>query len=424
MYNPIQFDSSLIDQKKLKALNLFWIGFIIYTLGFTFLVTTLANYILCEAVQTIGIVIFFIATIYIIQFKFENNYLKFIYILYVSWLFTVMLRGFVFDYDFLKEMLFDAWYGIFIYFVPLILLFPQTLVFYKKAFEIIVILSVFYVIFDVIFIKYLLNRDLTNTLSQGMMEWFTRDLSLSCGFLLLTYTYHSPKRKLFIWIITVISIFFAIIRARRGMLSILISPLILGYIIYLVAGKIKMSTIILPILLACLVMGYGVKVFNESSLFNSVRSRGLENTRSNVEDRFYSDMKTRDWIIGKGVNGQYYCPGIDLDDKTGYRNVIETDYLNIILKGGIISLGLLLLIAIPAVIKGFFYSKNTLSKAASVWILLWIISLYPATGVTFTLNYLLVWMSIGICYNKRIRNMPENVMKLFFSDAYPILKEV
>ena len=36
------------------------------------------------------------------------------------------------------------------------------------------------------------------------------------------------------------------------------------------------------------------------------------------------------WI--GGMNGKYFCPGVDVDDRTGYRRIIETDYLNIILK--------------------------------------------------------------------------------------------
>jgi hypothetical protein len=125
-------------------------------------------------------------------------------------------------------------------------------------------------------------------------------------------------------------------------------------------------------------------------------------------------MNTQDWIIGKGMNGKYFCPGIDVNDRTGYRRIIETDYLNIILKGGIISLGLLILILVPAIIKGLFYSKNLLSKAAAFWIFLWLIDLYPASVNAFSLNNLLVWLSIGICYSKTIRNISESGIKSYF----------
>ena len=79
-------------------------------------------------------------------------------------------------------------------------------------------------------------------------------------------------------------------------------------------------------------------------------------------------MKTPDWIAGRGITGQYFCPDIEEEQFNDYRSVIETGYLNIILKGGFVSLILLLLITIPAIIKGIFYSNNILSKAAGIWI--------------------------------------------------------
>src|SRR5690606_38435429 len=88
---------------------------------------------------------------------------------------------------------------------------------------------------------------------------------------------------------------------------------------------------------------------------------------------------------------------------------------NIILKGGIVSLGLLLLILIPAIMKGLFDSRNSLAKAAAFWILLWIIYLYPTAVTTFTLHYILVWVSVAICYTKNIRAMDDNELKAYFS---------
>jgi hypothetical protein len=96
--------------------------------------------------------------------------------------------------------------------------------------------------------------------------------------------------------------------------------------------------------------------------------------------------------------------------------MIETDYLNIILKGGIISLVLLFLIAIPAVIKGLFFSKNILSKAAAFWIIIWLVELYPANVNSFSLNHILVWISIGICYSKEIRNYTESHVSAALSE--------
>jgi hypothetical protein len=56
-----------------------------------------------------------------------------------------------------------------------------------------------------------------------------------------------------------------------------------------------------------------------------------------------------------------------------------------------------------------------LSKAAGIWIFLWICYLYPARVSTFTLHYILVWVSVGICYSKTIRNKSETAIEELFS---------
>lgn len=150
------------------------------------------------------------------------------------------------------------------------------------------------------------------------------------------------------------------------------------------------------------------------AMLNYLIDRGDADTRTGVEVYMYADMTPVDWVIGKGIKGSYYCPVVDnVNDAEGlgYRDNIETGYLQIILKGGIISLALLLLIFIPAVYKGFFKSRNILSKAAAMWIFLWIIYLYPSGGMVFNMNYVLVWISTGICYSDKIRNLDDETIK-------------
>jgi hypothetical protein len=239
---------------------------------------------------------------------------------------------------------------------------------------------------------------------------------------MLTYAYHPNRRKFLALLVIAVSAGFAILRARRALLFMTISPLVISYMLYLYAGKRKFLIVLFSLFIGTFLFFYGVKVYNENKYgaFSLITERMYENTRSKVEDYFYQDMSTQDWIIGKGINGQYFCPGIDLGNLTGYRSMIETDYLNIILKGGIISLVLLFLIAMPAIVKGLFYSKNLLSKAAAVWILLWLMELYPANVNSFSLNHLLVWISIGICYSKDIRNTPESTVVEILSNKYQI----
>jgi len=405
-----------LDKDNIKAkgtsLNYFWAGFLIYSASFALSTTTTVNYIFCQLFQTLGLMLLVPASIKLIQWKLENSFLKIVYITYCCWLIGVVLRGFSLDYGSIKFMLFDAEFGVLKYFVPLVLLFPMNLVFYKKLFNVIIILGIVFLLYDIIFRGNLLDLNYTNNNTKFTFEYFAKILSIPAGFIILTYGYHPLRRRLFALLIIIVGAGFALMRARRALLFMTVSPLVLSYLLYLYTGKRKIVILFFSMFIGAFLLIYGIKVYrdNRNGMFALITERISENTRAGVEYNFYQDMTTRDWIVGKGINGQYYSPGIDLGSETGYRGMIETDYLNIILKGGIISLVLLLMIAVPAIIKGLFFSNNLLSKAAALWIVIWCMELYPANVNSFSLNHILVWLSIGICYSKEIRNQSESTV--------------
>jgi hypothetical protein len=414
--NHKYLSQNTFNKKTSKALNQFWAGYIIYITCYTLMISGVVSAKITY-LQLLGLVIFMIPTIRLIRFKIENNYLKFIYIIYCGWLIYVVTRGFMFTKEYLFASFVEAYSGIFLYLAPLILLFPKDLIYLKKVINVILILSVIYLLCDIVFIKALLAPASEN--GQTIIEYFSKILGIPCGFILLTIVYHTDKRKswailgkLWVLFVIILTFLFAAIRARRGLMFMSVNILLFTYIIYNYAHKTNLFFKFFPLLIVFFVSVYAVSVFSEKSRkgpFNLITERLNEDTRSGVVDYFYLDMSKKDWIEGKGIDGIYWCPSGATED--GYRAVIETDYLQIMLKGGMISLGLLFLIAIPAVFLGLFYSKNILSKAAAAWILLWILALFPATVTTFSLNYLLVWISIGICYSKEIRNMPEEKVK-------------
>ena len=423
-----ELDISTVSARELKQINLFWNGFIIYTAAYVFSTTNWASYNLWFAIQSVGLLLCIPAAISLMRFKFDSAYLKIVYIFYCCWLFTIILRGLPFDGARIKELLFDAWYGAFLYLVPLVLLIPRKIFFLKKLFGVIVILCLLYIIYDIIFFRTLMNAEGDVFIGMTEAEFPPKTLSIPCGFLLLTYIYHSKKRNLFALAVLILIILFALVRARRGLAFMGITSLMASCLIYFYINRKKIIVVIFSLILISLFSIYAYNVFSKNSkgIFTLVAERGDEDSRTPVEEYYYADMKTKDWIIGRGINGQYFCPGVDGNGYTNYRSVIETDYLNIILKGGLISFGLLLLIVIPAILKGLFFSRNILSKAAAVWILLWLIDLYPATVTTFTLNYLLVWISAGICYSQEIRNMSDDAIKEMLTienrDFFDILK--
>lgn len=161
--------------------------------------------------------------------------------------------------------------------------------------------------------------------------------------------------------------------------------------------------------------------------FRNVASRGLEDTRGYVEDCFFNSMSSNDWLFGKGFNGGYKCPGIDEDIfEGGVRKVIETDFLQLIMNGGILNILLLGAIMVPAVILGLFFSKNNLVKTFAIWILLWVLFLYPTNVYSFSLFHISIWLSTGICYSSDIRMLSNSFIKKYFLSDFtfkPILND-
>ena len=421
MTNDLETVLRLYSKKHTnKALDFFWIGFLIYSASFALSTTTTVNYIICQLFQIIGILIFVPSAIKLIEWKFTNSYLKFLFIIYCMWQLSVIIRGFDLDYRNIKVMLFDAESGLFRFFVPLVLLFPKNLLYYKKSVKVILVLGMLFIVYDILFYKNLTNLDYENVNTKFTYEHFVKILSVSSGLILMTFPYQTNRSKYIALAVLVISVFFSILRARRALLIMSFSPLLISYILLLYTQNKKNAIIFFSILFVGFIVLFSYKNYNANTpgIFRLLSDRATSDTRSGVEMFFYRDLTTQDWIIGKGINGKYYCPDIDLGSVTDYRYMIETDYLNTILKGGIISLGLMLLIAIPAIILGLFYSKNILSKAAAIWILLWVIELYPASVSTFSMHHILMWISIGICYSTIIRRIPEKTLvKIFLTDT-------
>lgn len=410
-----------VSPKKIQSLNIFWIGFILYTASYLFKGYGNISFKPLELLQLIGLSLFVTKGASLLNTKTKSDYLGAIFIIYMLWSVTVIWRGIQLNYDSVKNMLVNADYGIFTYFAPFILLFPKNITFYKKLSDAILVLGILYLLFSVLFHRELLSRSED---TKGTIEYLVNYLGMTCGFILMTYRYHTKKRILLALIVMGLSTLFSIYKARRGLSSICISIFIASYFLYLFNTKRKILIIYLSA--AAIIAGafyvtnkYKIK---KTGLFASILERGDENTRTDVELYFYSDLKTKDWIIGKGINGQYYCPDIFEGQEDDFRSYIETGYLQIILKGGIIQFFLFLLMAIPAVILGIFFSKNLLTKSAGIWVLIMLYGLYPATINTFSPRYLLLWIAIGICFSKKIRNLSDYHIQQIFETPYKFLK--
>jgi hypothetical protein len=106
--------------------------------------------------------------------------------------------------------------------------------------------------------------------------------------------------------------------------------------------------------------------------------------------------------------------GVTRTDVVDNRNIIENGVLQLILNGGIIHVVLFFLVLIPASINGIFKSSNLFTKACGAFILLWLIDMFVYGLPAFGLHYILVWISVGICYKSSIRTKTDDEIKSEF----------
>ncbi len=404
-----------------KNINIFLVGYVLYSFAFVFNRTSpsylfiIGNEFLCF----LGAIMVTFSLLFTIRSKnTANPFVKIIVALLLIWFYIVAVRSMKVEFDFFKRMLFGGESSLMSYFVPLVVLIPDKLQFLKKSMTAVVVLGMFYFLFLVLFkdniFKFYGN---SVTSERYVFEYCAKWLSVCSGFLILTFSYHSKKIKLFAVAVVVAMLLVAIFRARRALIFMSLVPSLMAIVIYIARSRYRLLAIVGFVFLSVGVTFFSIEAYqsDKGGMFSNLQSRITQDSRSGVEECLINDLTFTDWIIGRGFDGRYFCPNVDENyEVVGYRLMIETDYLMIILKNGTIYLVLLLMVLIPAVFKGVFQSQNILSKAAGCWILFWIICLYPANVFGFSMNYLLVWLSVGICYSNKIRNFPDEVLKDYF----------
>lgn len=198
--------------------------------------------------------------------------------------------------------------------------------------------------------------------------------------------------------------------ARRGGMVTSLLYLILAWMMYSFNDK-KVSKVKMIFLLALAVWGCFM-LFNNmaDSFFSTLMERGIEDSRSGVEEGFYADMKsTSDWMFGRGWFGQYYEPAYGV-----WRSSIETGYLALILRGGYLYLIPYVSILGLSFFNGYFRSKNLFCKSFALICLMQIISLYPYGWPAFNFVHFIIWIGVFICNSRYIRQMNNEQIKASF----------
>lgn len=388
-----------------------WISIIVYSLGFLSYISEHFISQLSLLIMVFGLIGIGYSLIRLIKVNISNTYLRVTFILFMLWQLYIISRGIQeFNFAMLLNLLFSPYYFLH-YFVPLIILIPANIFFAKRTFNIFILLAVLLFVFFILFSNDMLHTNL------NFSEQTIWSLGTGGGFILLTWNYHNNRNRFIAFLAVLLSLFVATVMARRNIMLTFSNYLLFSVLIILFNSthsiRTKVQTIAVVILLS--LVAFNFFLLYQDQLFIRIAGHLNENTREIVYDAFFNDMSTKDLIIGRGFLGEYYCPGVDPLKDT--RFLIESGYLQTILKGGIISLVLFLMIAFPAIYLGILKSKNILSKASGTIVLLWLIDMFPWGMPAINIRYILVWTCIGICYSKAVRSLTDAEIKASLSLA-------
>lgn len=236
------------------------------------------------------------------------------------------------------------------------------------------------------------------------------------AFLLGLSSYLSKKQRTINIIIWAIYFILMMLNARRNASFTLLLYAFIAFIftslISLKRNSIKTVIIYLFSILTLLVIFLNFETLS-SGIFNNMSNRVGENTRSGVEKFFFADFSNSpisDWIFGRGMDGSYFQPVTN--NETGQitynRNVIETGYLYMILKGGVLYVIIVVLIMIKALKNGFFKKSMTLKYIATI-LFTYFVDLYTTNPVCiFSVRSIIFWFCISMCIQSNILFMQTN----------------
>ena len=226
---------------------------------------------------------------------------------------------------------------------------------------------------------------------------------LSAFLLGLSYFFNKRQRKLNV-IIWAVYFLLMMLNARRNVSFTLLLYAFIAYV-FSITMDMKKNIIksILTILISILIGLFLILKMDalSSGLFRNMSNRVSEDTRSGVEELFFADFANSpitDWIFGRGMDGGYYQ--ITIDAETGEisdnRTAIETGYLNMILKGGMVYDVVIILIMLLAVRRGYGRKNRTCSFLATI-LLTYFIDLYTTNPVcAFSVRSILFWFCISV----------------------------
>lgn len=234
------------------------------------------------------------------------------------------------------------------------------------------------------------------------------------AFLLVFFNKLGPLKKMITVIIFSIFFILMVLNARRNViLSLSLYFLSALFLQFLRSGGKRgekmVKTLIISVVSACFVILNFPKL--QEGLLSNVIERGFEDTRSQVEISLLADLASSpvsETIFGRGMDGTYFnlaaLQNLDLDSDERDRNVVETGYLNMVLKGGIIYVAIVMIILISAIVMAFRVKTKSFAGIGLI-LLIYIVALYTTAPISyFSVPAILFWFSVSVALQGNVRS--------------------
>jgi hypothetical protein len=240
--------------------------------------------------------------------------------------------------------------------------------------------------------------------------------SIASGILLMCSHLYINKNVMRISIVNMIIniVILALLGRRGGVVSYVYIMLLFLTISFqsrvVLSHQKKMYLAIFVLLIGLFLISYSYLENNVYAFQRGFNSEGWNESRGDVIDNFFKDFTAHnDWTFGRGLNGEVLRFSNDTKKVAG----IENGFLTVILKGGLFYLIAMLLLFIKAIYMGFFKTNNDLTKAFAANIFIHVLSMFSFGIPETTSDYVLVFVSVSICFSKKIRSLSNlNVIKI------------
>ena len=240
-----------------------------------------------------------------------------------------------------------------------------------------------------------------------------KDFCYSAGFILLLFPYLKNRQSFLLGVIYIITLVLAFLLARRNIIITTFLFLIGGlfsYALYLKEnnkkGRLVLSLLTVVIMIAVFIPEVTSLLRGNSDIeiLSNLSRRALMDSRSFVVEDFINHMDAQPsrWIFGCGFKNKYYSSDF------GFRSVIESGYLNIIYRIGIVGLVLYLIIFLKALLVK---NTNILICVSKIYIVIFLIETLYAGVPTFNLRWFVVWLAVSFCFNKEIKSLTNTQIK-------------